>query len=161
MNPAARDEYLSTEVLTASPQKLQLMLIDSAIRAVSRGSNPYGPASGPNRLPARLSAARRLVAQLIAGLVPNHESPLVQRVLAVYEFVHRTLVTAQRQRDPGRLADVLAVLEIERETWRQVCEQLDLRVDSGESYMRGPHADSTSGSLDSQGEFTTGISFEA
>ena len=32
MTPA-RDEYLSTDVLTASPQKLQLMLIDAAIRA--------------------------------------------------------------------------------------------------------------------------------
>ena len=39
MNPAARDEYLSTEVLTASPQKLQLMLIDAAIRAASQAQS--------------------------------------------------------------------------------------------------------------------------
>ena len=32
MNPTAREEYLATEVLTAAPQKLQLMLIEAAIR---------------------------------------------------------------------------------------------------------------------------------
>ena len=160
MNPAARDEYLSTEVLTASPQKLQLMLIDAAIRAVGRAQSLWTDERN-EPVTRAIIRGQALVAQLIAGLVPNHESPLVQRVLAVYEFVHRTLVTAHRQRDPSRLADVLAVLEIERETWRQVCEQLDLRVDAGESFMRRPHADSTSGSLDSQSEFSTGISFEA
>ena len=32
MISAARDEYLTTEVLTAAPQKLQLMLVEAAIR---------------------------------------------------------------------------------------------------------------------------------
>jgi hypothetical protein len=39
-------------------------------------------------------------------------------------FLYRTTVEAQLQRDPNKLADVLRVLEIERETWRKVCEQL-------------------------------------
>ena len=32
MTPAARDEYLATEVMTAAPQKLQLLLVEAAIR---------------------------------------------------------------------------------------------------------------------------------
>ncbi len=161
MNPAARDEYLATEVLTASPQKLQLMLIDAAIRAAGQAQSLW-TGERTEAVTRAIVKCQSLVAQLIAGLVPNHESPLVQRVITVYEFVHRTLVMAHRQRDPSRLADVLAVLEIERETWRQVCEQLDLRIDAADAFIRGPHAPSNADSSDSQNsDFSTGISFEA
>lgn len=154
MNPA-RDEYLATEVLTASPQKLQLMLIDGAIRAAARAQSLWTGerTEAVTRATVRCQA---LVAQLIAGLAPNHESPLVQRVIGVYEFVHRTLVAAHRERDPSRLADVLAVLEVERETWRQVCEQLDVRIDAGGNSIPAPH-----GEGDTHEEFAGGISFEA
>ena len=161
MNPAARDEYLATEVLTASPQKLQLMLIDAAIRAAGQAQSLW-TGDRTESVTRAILKCQSLVAQLIAGLVPNHESPLVQRVITVYEFVHRTLVMAHRQRDPRRLADVLAVLEIERETWRQVCEQLDMRIDAADAFIRAPHAASATESMDSQSnEFSTGISFEA
>jgi flagellar secretion chaperone FliS len=160
MNPPARDEYLSTEVLTASPQKLQLMLIDAAIRAAGRAQSLW-TGERTEAVTRAILRCQALVAQLIAGLAPNHESSLVQRVIAVYEFVHRTLVAAQRQRDPNRLADVLAVLEIERETWRQVCEQLDLRIDAADSFIRAPHAEPSTDSLDARNKFSSGISFEA
>ena len=103
MNPAARDEYLSTEVLTASPQKLQLMLIDAAIRAASQAQSLW-TGERTEAVTRAILRCQALVAQLIAGLVPNHESPLVRRVIAVYEFVHRTLVAAHQKRDPSRLA---------------------------------------------------------
>lgn len=159
MTPAARDEYLSTEVLTASPQKLQLMLIDAAIRSVGRAQSLW-TGERNEHLTRAILHSQALVAQLIAGLAPNHESPLVQRILSVYEFVYRSLVTAYRQRDRNRLADVIAVLEVERETWRQVCEQLDLRIDAAGPFMSGPHIESGRG-LGPSNEFTTGISFEA
>ncbi|HEX4000453.1 MAG TPA: flagellar export chaperone FliS [Pirellulales bacterium] len=159
MTPAANDEYLSTEVLTASPQKLQLMLIDAAIRSASRAQSLW-TGERTEAVSRSVIYCQAIVAQLIAGLVPNHESPLVQRILAVYEFVHRTLVTVQRRRDRSGLADVLAVLEIERETWRQVCEQLDLRIDTEES-LRGPHAALSEEARELHGEFASGISFEA
>jgi flagellar protein FliS len=160
MNPAPREEYLSTEVLTASPQKLQLMLIDAAIRAAHRAQSLW-TGDRTELVTRAIVHCQALVAQLIAGLAPNHESPLVQRVIAVYEFVHRTLVTSQRQRNPRLLADVLAVLEIERETWRQVCEQLDLRVDAAAPYVPAPHVAAAGDGLGARDDATTGISFEA
>ena len=36
MTPIAGSDYLQTEVLTATPQRLQLMLIDAAIRSTNR-----------------------------------------------------------------------------------------------------------------------------
>lgn len=155
----ARDEYLSTEVLTASPQKLQLMLIDAAIRAASRAQSLWTDERNEAVTRAILNC-QSIVAQLIAGMVPNHESALVQQILPIYEFMHRTLIAAHRQRDRGKLADVLAVLEVERETWRQVCEQLDMRLDQPEDPSAGPHIH-VADPIAERTEFQSGFSLEA
>jgi hypothetical protein len=49
---------------------------------------------------------------------------LVKQVASLYSFVCRTLMEAAFHRDDARLAEVLRILEIERETWRQVCADL-------------------------------------
>jgi flagellar secretion chaperone FliS len=159
MSPAANDEYLSTEVMTASPQKLQLMLIDAAIRAANRAQSLW-TRERTYEVSRAIRHCQAIVTQILAGLAPNHESPLVQRIIPVYEFIHRTLLTAYGQHDRSKLANVLDVLEVERETWRQVCEQIDLRLDAAQPELSGPHADMAA-AVDSQAEFATGISFEA
>lgn len=160
MNPPASDEYLATEVLTASPQKLQLMLIDAAIRAAGRAQSLW-TGERTYEVSRAILHCQAIVAQLIAGLAPNHESPLVGRIIGVYEFIHRTLVAVYLQRDKSRLADVLSVLEIERETWRQVCEQLDLRLDAADGPAPGPHILDVGESHAMPGGFTSAISWEA
>jgi len=159
MNPAASNEYLSTEVMTASPQKLQLMLIDAAIRSAGRAQSLW-TGERTEAVTRAMLHCQAIVAQLIAGLAPNHESPLVQRILGVYEYLHRTLIAAHRRRDRNLLADALAILEIERETWRQVCQQLDLRIDAAAS-TPVPHIVSEESMQAWHGEASTGISFEA
>ena len=42
---------------------------------------------------------------------------------AVYAFIFRRLVEAGYRRDEGKLADAIRLLEMERETWQQVCQQ--------------------------------------
>ena len=120
---AAREEYLTTEVFTAAPQKLHLMLIEAAIRFARQAerhlqAREYEPAFQA------LIRSQEIVTQLIAGLAPNLESPLVRRIGSVYAFVHRTLIHASVRRDDRKLAEAIRVLEIERETWRLVCERL-------------------------------------
>ena len=44
MTPSARENYLSTETLTAAPQKLQLLLVEAAIRSARRGGQLGTPA---------------------------------------------------------------------------------------------------------------------
>jgi flagellar secretion chaperone FliS len=159
MSPAANDEYLTTEVMTASPQKLQLMLIDAAIRAANRAQSLW-TRERTYEVSRAIRHCQSIVAQILAGLAPNHESPLVQRIIPVYEFLHRTLLAAYTQQDRNKLANVIEVLEVERETWQQVCEQLDLRFDAAQPELTGPHADMAA-AAESQAEFATGISFEA
>jgi flagellar protein FliS len=126
MSPAARDEYLTTTVLTAAPQKLQLLLIEGAIRFGRQAELHWQRRENEAAFNA-LVRCQEIVTQLIAGLAENLESPLVRQVSAVYAFTYRALVSAAFHRDANRLAEALRVLEIERETWQQVSERLGMR----------------------------------
>ena len=48
---------------------------------------------------------------------------LTDRVAAVYAFIFRRLVEAGYGRDEAKLADAIRLLEIERQTWQEVCQQ--------------------------------------
>ena len=123
MTLAARDEYLTTEVLTAAPQKLHLMLIEGAIRFATRAQLHRQKEEHEAAFRA-VVRAQEIVSQLIGGFAANLDQLVVRQAAAVYSFIYRSLVLANVNRDSAKLADVLRLLEIERETWRQVCEQL-------------------------------------
>jgi flagellin-specific chaperone FliS len=55
---------------------------------------------------------------------PEHGRELVRRVAGVYLFIHRTLSAAHLEHDAQKLDEALSILEVERETWQQVCLQL-------------------------------------
>jgi flagellar secretion chaperone FliS len=126
MNPAARDEYLTTTVLTAAPQKLQLLLIEAAIR-FGRQAELHWQRSENEAAFNAVVRCQEIVTQLIAGLAENLESPLVRQISAIYAFIYRALVSAAFHHDAEKLAEALRVLEIERETWQHVCERLGTR----------------------------------
>ena len=120
MERFARDNYLSTEVLTATPQKLHLMLVEAALRFTQRGRQLWETGQDAAACDS-LVRAQNIISQLMAGL--NYESgcDIVPRLSGVYQFVFRTLLDANLHRDPEKLDEALRVLEIERETWREVC----------------------------------------
>lgn len=117
---SATDRYLETEVLTATPQKLQLMLIDAAIRSTQRAARHF-EAGKPDEAGEALVHAQQVVTELLAGINRDANVPLARKMAAVYLFVFRGLVDAGRDRK--KLDDVLRVLGIERETWRRVCRE--------------------------------------
>ncbi|HZZ26851.1 MAG TPA: flagellar export chaperone FliS [Pirellulales bacterium] len=123
MSSTSREKYLEQEVLSAPPQKLQLLLIEAAIRQITKArllwSQPQTAAAGQ-----AIVRAQGMLTQMLAGLHPDRSQPLVRRVAAVYSFVIKSLAKAYLQQNEEALADALRVLEIERETWRQVCQEL-------------------------------------
>jgi flagellar protein FliS len=123
MNVAVQQQYLENEVLTATPQKLQWMLLDAAIRFGQRGRTHWVAGEWEPGGEAVLRC-QMIVGELIGSLTAHRESPLVRRVAGVYAFVFRALVEAHLRRDTEPLSAALAVLEVERETWRQVCQQM-------------------------------------
>lgn len=122
MQSSAQETYLATHVTTATPQKLQLLLVEGAIRSIERTRQAWRVDQNETACEAVLRA-QEIVGHILGGLKPDVDRALVSRVAAVYGFVYRCLIEANHLHDESKLDDALRVLEIERETWRQLCQQ--------------------------------------
>jgi flagellar protein FliS len=126
MDLSPRDSYLETQVNTATPQRLRLMLIGGA-RWQTRAAQAAWQEDRPEAATEALVRCRDIVAELLSGI---HEdgSPLVQQTLGIYAFLYSSLTELQQTRDPHQLAGIVRVLEEEQETWEEVCQRLPHRV---------------------------------
>lgn len=115
------NRYLEAEVLTAPPQRLRLLLIEHAIRAGNATLAAWEEFRWEEGFEANIRC-RELVAELLAGVDPS-ASELARNVADIYGFLLTSLAEASLDRDCAKLRDVLRVLNVERETWSQVCEQ--------------------------------------
>jgi flagellar protein FliS len=122
MPASARNHYLETEVLTATPQKLHLLLIEAAMRFAERARRHWREGSGDKAFQS-LILAQEAVTKMLNGLDLQDASSLVQEIASVYNFIFRSLVEANRRHDERKLDEALRVLSIQRETWRLVCQQ--------------------------------------
>lgn len=120
---ANADTYLANDVFTAPPQKLQLMLLDAALRQIARVKREW-QAGEEGKACMSLLHAQQIVEQLMSGVNREASPELADRVLSLYSFVARRLMEAGSDRDEKKLDDATHILEIDRETWRQVCEDL-------------------------------------
>jgi flagellar protein FliS len=123
MDASARNQYLNNEILSAPPQKLHLALIEAIIRAIHRGKQHWR-AGGNDKACAALIHAQRMVCEILGGFNREVNPRLVQEMSALYTFVFRSIVDGNRRHDEKKLDDALRVLEVERGTWRAVCEEL-------------------------------------
>lgn len=126
MLPSTSDAYLETQVLTATPQRLRLMLIEGAIRRAHSAQVALG-AGNLDQTFGDLNRCRDIVAELMSGIDAN-QSPLNRQILSVYTYLYSTLIDIGISPDAGRLSSVLRVLEEERQTWREVCEKMPERI---------------------------------
>lgn len=120
----AHNTYFEDQVLTASPQKLRWMAIDGAIRFARQAGEHWRQQriyeGGESAI-----GCQRLLVELMSTLRPEQSPEIAARVGGLYAFVSRLLNDARRGRDQQKLREVIEILEIERETWRLVCEQLN------------------------------------
>jgi flagellar protein FliS len=117
------DAYFETAVLTAPPQKLRYMLIDGSIRALSNTRRLWQSEQFIDG-GAAIDGAKNIIAELIStinqGLVPE----ITRNVLSLYIYIYRQLVDVSVSHDIAKLDRVIELLDTERETWLQICEQL-------------------------------------
>jgi flagellar protein FliS len=119
---SAADSYLENEVLTATPQKLRLLLIEGAIRFAHDAIRHWDGGRNEEACEA-IIRCRDIVTELLTVIDKKDFAPASQ-VYELYLFLFGELTEAQRHRDADQMRGVLRVLETERETWRLVCEQL-------------------------------------
>jgi flagellar protein FliS len=125
-----QDEYLESQVMTASPFHLHLMVIDAAIRHAVRGQQAMAVDDFETTHLA-LNDSRGFIGELIAGLNEEQDPELIDRLKGLFLFAFRNLVEADLDRDATKIDDALKILRIHRETWLAVAEQLENELGEG------------------------------
>ena len=141
MDQHADNPYLRDAVLTATPEQLQLMLYDGAIRNATQAREALEQKDYEASYH-KLTRAQHIIIEMINGLNQEVNPELCQRVASVYNFLYRKLIDACVQRDTGCIDDALRVLRIERETWQLLVDKVNRIRERGED-AELEHAEST------------------
>lgn len=108
--------YLRTQVLTATPEQLRLMLLDGAIRGLTLGRDALA-ARDYEGVFRGVSQARDIVLELLTTIRDDVAPELAGKVRALYAFIFRELCEVSIHRDVARVDRVLDLLRYERQTW--------------------------------------------
>lgn len=114
--PTPATTYLRTQVLTASPEKLRLMLLDGAIRFTRQGRDGI-LAKDHEAVYTGFTKARDIVVELMTSVRPDTDETLRSRVQGLYSFIFKQLVDASFERDAVKAGQAIDLLRYERETW--------------------------------------------
>ncbi len=130
MTATAPNPYLRDAVLTATPEQLQLMLYDGAIRFALQGRDAIVKKDHETAY-LRLTRAQNIVMEMLNGLNYEVNAELCKRMASIYNFIYRKLVDACVQRQAECVDDAVRVLRVERETWQMLVEKVNKARQSG------------------------------
>ncbi len=114
--------YLQASVLTASPEQLQLLLYDGAIRFAEQARVAL-EARQFDQSYDRLTRAQAIIMELQHSLKPSVDAALCERMSQLYNFIYMRFVDANIQQDVAPLDEGLSVLRYQRETWVLLIQQ--------------------------------------
>ncbi|MDR1964573.1 MAG: flagellar export chaperone FliS [Planctomycetaceae bacterium] len=117
-----RQNYLQAEVHTATPQKLQLLLVEAAIKNIHRTKQFWKDQRYDDGIET-LARAQDIVAEILCSLDREGSPDIAKKLASIYLFIFRRLAEGGMSHDEQKLDDALRVLNSERETWRLVCEK--------------------------------------
>lgn len=120
---AIADQYLETQVLTATPEQLHMLVVDGALRFARLGMQSLGEKNF-DVAHESLGRSREFVNELILGLNPESEEEVTDNLRALFRFVHRSLVEADSNRDVDQVAAAIDILERHRQTWQELIDKL-------------------------------------
>jgi flagellar protein FliS len=123
-NPShTAQQYLRTRVMTATPEQLQLMLYDGAVRftEAARSALDRRDLEGVH---ANVTKAQAIVTELLSSLRPTHGVELCSRLAGLYRHVYRKLIEVGYNHRPESADEALEALRHQRETWSLLLEQM-------------------------------------
>lgn len=140
MTQKASDAYLQNAVMTATPEQLQMMLYDGAIR-FARQAREAMLGKDLETACEKLLRVQRIVTEMKNGLRPEIQPELCEQLAGLYNFVYWRLVEANVRHEPAFIDEALKILEHQRETWRMLLE----KVQSANASVRAPGSTTTQG----------------
>jgi flagellar secretion chaperone FliS len=122
-NPQAAQQYLRTRVMTATPEQLQIMLYDGAIRFCEQAKAAI-EARNLEQVFVNVSKAQKIVTELLGSLKPDLYPELCQKLAAVYRYVYKRLIEASTERKMESIQEAIDLLKFQRETWALLLGQV-------------------------------------
>jgi flagellar protein FliS len=124
MNPqAAQQNYLRTRVLTATPEQLQMMLFDGAVRFAEQAriglSQKNWEVSYNN-----ISRCQKIIVELTSTLRHDVDPDLCGKLASLYTFAYKKLTVANIEHKMEALEEALEILKFQRETWALLLDKL-------------------------------------
>ncbi len=124
MNPqAAQQQYLRTRVLTATPEQLQMMLYDGAIRFCEQARASL-EARDFERSYNMISRVQKIITEMSCTLKRDVLPEVCDRLSALYGYAYKKLIDANVQHSVAAMDEALEVLRYQRETWALLLDQL-------------------------------------
>lgn len=122
MSQRSHNEYLKTQVMTASQEQLILMLFDGALRFCSQAKAAWVD-SDLETAHNSLVRSQNIVLELTYALDKEQGGELAENMARLYNYCYRELVQANLERDAARVDDVVSVLEDLRAAWSEAMEK--------------------------------------
>jgi flagellar protein FliS len=121
-NQAAQN-YLRTRVMTATPEQLQMMLFDGALRFAQAGKAALEKKDFEQTYH-NLTSAQKIVSELICTLKHEVHPELCGRLASLYQYAYKKLVEASIKHNMDAMDEAINVLTFQRETWSMLLQQL-------------------------------------
>jgi flagellar protein FliS len=124
MNPqAAQQHYLKTRVMTATPEQLQLMLYDGAVRFAEQAKaalieKQYEASFN------MIGRVQKILTELTCTLKRDVFPELCDRLSGLYTYVYKRLIDANVEHDVKAIDEAIELLRYQRETWSMLLQQL-------------------------------------
>ncbi|MDR1382834.1 MAG: flagellar export chaperone FliS [Planctomycetaceae bacterium] len=125
----AHRTYVEREVATAAPQKLQLMLVEAAIKNIHR-VKLYWEKNNADEAFQAMTRAQDIVTEILCCLDMENSPEIAQSLASIYVFIFRKIALTRGPEDIANLDDALKVLMAERESWKEICEKFGARTDA-------------------------------
>lgn len=118
---AMKNKYFESQVMTATPEQLLIMLYDGAIRFCKLGiesikEKRYEEANK------YLIRVQDIISELMITL--DREAPTSASLLQLYEYFNHRLITANMSKTVEPAEEVLEHLQTLRETWTEAALQM-------------------------------------
>jgi len=130
MQDSISNQYRQGELLTATPQRLQYLLIDGAIRFAKKTKQHWQ--TGDYEQGGEAMDRCETVLTEILRNIRTDCWVVADQIAALYLFLVKAASEAHFQHDTEKLDKVIAILETERETWRVLCES-PIEVDASQA----------------------------
>ena len=122
-NPQAAQNYLKMRVMTATPEQLQMMLYDGAIRFCEQARAAL-QASDYEKSYNTISRVQKIITEMNSTLKHDVYPELCGKLAALYNFAYRKLIEANIDHKIESLDEALGVLRFQRETWAMLLDKL-------------------------------------